>query len=196
MYSGDFEGSLQRCTSPRYWGVRYGISILPFVARLLQSIKRWFDSRLGTHLINVRMIGSTHPKWHSQSDRLANTEPEYCTIFVTSSGDIKVSCTHKVSVTSDSEQNTLGGDRGASFAAWCIFGTIYALYASAWVRLCPRRARRGVLTPFAGHPHGLVSSPATCLSSIVAFRHPVRWLHTGVYILRFVDLQTLTLVPD
>ena len=52
-YSGDFDSSWARCSRPKPWGIPLILGILPFIARLVQSIKRWYDSGLETHLINV-----------------------------------------------------------------------------------------------------------------------------------------------
>ena len=46
----------QECSKPTLWGVPFLLGILPFVARFGQSIRRWWDSGLTTHLINVRLL--------------------------------------------------------------------------------------------------------------------------------------------
>jgi len=44
----------RRCnTKSPEWGVHFLLAGLPFFCRLLQSLRRWYDSRLGAHLINV-----------------------------------------------------------------------------------------------------------------------------------------------
>lgn len=44
----------QRCTaSTPLWGVPFVLASLPLLARAVQSVKRYYDSRLFTHLINV-----------------------------------------------------------------------------------------------------------------------------------------------
>lgn len=40
----------------KYWPAPFVLAILPFVLRLVQSVKRWYDSGLVTHLINVRCM--------------------------------------------------------------------------------------------------------------------------------------------
>ncbi|KAI0035806.1 EXS family-domain-containing protein, partial [Vararia minispora EC-137] len=45
------------CSTPRLWGIPFLLAVLPFVVRLVQSIRRWFDSRLYTHLINGGKYG-------------------------------------------------------------------------------------------------------------------------------------------
>jgi hypothetical protein len=55
VYRGDFVEGPQRCSSLRaYWPVTFLLSALPLFVRLVQSLRRYADSRLITHLINVR----------------------------------------------------------------------------------------------------------------------------------------------
>ena len=44
-----------KCSKPALWGVPFLFAALPLVARFGQSIRRWWDSGLVTHLINVRL---------------------------------------------------------------------------------------------------------------------------------------------
>ena len=44
----------RRCAIPHGWGIQFALASLPLLARLVQSVRRWVDSRLVTHLINVR----------------------------------------------------------------------------------------------------------------------------------------------
>lgn len=52
----------RHCTTSKpgsvVWGVPIVLAMLPLFVRLVQSVKRWVDSRLLTHLINVR-----YPCW-------------------------------------------------------------------------------------------------------------------------------------
>ncbi|KAI0066843.1 EXS-domain-containing protein [Artomyces pyxidatus] len=86
-----------RCSQPSHWGVPFLLTTLPFLARLVQSIRRYADSRLITHLINGGKYGTgilyyfSYYYWRHH-----------------------------------------GGARGPSFVLWCLFGTIYATYASSW----------------------------------------------------------------
>lgn len=59
-YTRNFDSDWEQCTRNRIWGVPFVLAILPFVVRLVQSIKRWFDSGLGTHLINVGYLVFGH----------------------------------------------------------------------------------------------------------------------------------------
>lgn len=44
----------QKCGSAsKYWPVGFAVATLPFIVRVVQSVKRYVDSRLNTHLINV-----------------------------------------------------------------------------------------------------------------------------------------------
>ena len=52
-YSGGFDAHWVKCMTPARWGVPFVLASLPLLARLVQSIRRWADSKLVTHLINV-----------------------------------------------------------------------------------------------------------------------------------------------
>ncbi|KIP07309.1 hypothetical protein PHLGIDRAFT_42215, partial [Phlebiopsis gigantea 11061_1 CR5-6] len=96
-YSGGFGTHWTQCMTPTRWGVPFVLASLPLLARLVQSIRRWVDSKLMTHLINGGKYGAGivyyffYFNWRHQ-----------------------------------------GGARGYSFVLWCIFGVIYATYATAW----------------------------------------------------------------
>jgi len=49
------------CSKPALWGVPFLLATLPLVARFGQSIRRYWDSGLITHLINVRILLSVGP---------------------------------------------------------------------------------------------------------------------------------------
>ncbi|KAK7686014.1 hypothetical protein QCA50_010825 [Cerrena zonata] len=52
-YSDGLDVDWHKCTSQnRYWGIPFVLASLPLLVRAVQSVKRWFDSRLVTHLIN------------------------------------------------------------------------------------------------------------------------------------------------
>lgn len=54
IYVDGFNSSWRQCGSTsRYWPISLVLAILPFLVRLIQSIKRYVDSGLNTHLINV-----------------------------------------------------------------------------------------------------------------------------------------------
>ena len=56
-YARGFQSpSFQKCSKPSLWAVPLLLSTLPLVARFGQSIRRWWDSGLITHLINVRLL--------------------------------------------------------------------------------------------------------------------------------------------
>ncbi|OBZ67468.1 Phosphate transporter PHO1 [Grifola frondosa] len=48
----------RRCTNGPKWGISFVLASLPLLFRLVQSVKRWVDSRLITHLINGGKYGS------------------------------------------------------------------------------------------------------------------------------------------
>ncbi|KAI0035805.1 EXS family-domain-containing protein [Vararia minispora EC-137] len=52
------EDTMETCSRPREWGVPFVIATLPLLSRLVQSIRRWIDSGLYTHLINGGKYGS------------------------------------------------------------------------------------------------------------------------------------------
>jgi EXS family len=51
---GFHSNSIHKCGHPALWGIPLVLGVLPFLARFAQSIRRWWDSQLITHLINVR----------------------------------------------------------------------------------------------------------------------------------------------
>lgn len=61
-YSGGFNDHWLQCIGNRNWGVPFVLASLPLLVRLVQSVKRWVDSRLITHLINVSADGGF---WYS-----------------------------------------------------------------------------------------------------------------------------------
>ncbi|CAL1699593.1 unnamed protein product [Somion occarium] len=98
-YSGGLDVDWQRCTSKnQHWGVPFVLAALPLLVRTVQSIKRWFDSRLITHLIN--------------GGKYATGILYYLFYF--------------------NWRHQGGADRGGSFVVWCLFGTLYSVYAAAW----------------------------------------------------------------
>jgi hypothetical protein len=54
VYATGFENWNGRCgTQGPHWAVRVVLSVSPFFCRFIQSLRRWYDSRLTAHLINV-----------------------------------------------------------------------------------------------------------------------------------------------
>jgi hypothetical protein len=83
---------MNKCGKPALWAIPLVLGILPFVARFAQSIRRWCDSKLITHLINVRsslfLCGAIEL---SQAIlRVANTSRGSCIICAIMYGDIRV----------------------------------------------------------------------------------------------------------
>ncbi|KAI0918737.1 hypothetical protein AcV5_002647 [Taiwanofungus camphoratus] len=103
----------RQCTTGRNWGPAFALAALPLLVRFVQSIKRWVDSSLITHLINAGKYGSgiiyylVYYLWRAH-----------------------------------------GGGRGGRFVTWCVFGTLYSLYASSWDFLMDW----SVLRPHVRHP--------------------------------------------
>lgn len=52
-YSHEWEDVFFNCGSSTHWAT-LALLTAPYVSRLVQSIRRYYDSRLRTHLINVR----------------------------------------------------------------------------------------------------------------------------------------------
>ncbi|EKM58004.1 uncharacterized protein PHACADRAFT_58738, partial [Phanerochaete carnosa HHB-10118-sp] len=108
-YAGGFDEHWARCLGTEEWGIPFVLASLPFLARLAQSIRRWVDSKLNTHLIN--------------GGKYAAGIIYYLVYF--------------------------NWRHNGCFVLWCIFGTVYALYASAWDLLMDW----SVLRPRARHPY-------------------------------------------
>lgn len=59
VYAHDFGPTVwQRCgpETRMGWGTQFTLSMLPLLARLVQSVRRYVDSNLITHLINVSSL--------------------------------------------------------------------------------------------------------------------------------------------
>ncbi|KAJ3807502.1 EXS-domain-containing protein [Lentinula lateritia] len=88
----------RKCGSTaKTWPAVFTLAMLPFLIRVVQSIKRYVDSRLNTHLINA--------------------------------GKYLCGIIYYLSYYIWRHQGSL---RNTSFAFWCLFGTLYSVYASAW----------------------------------------------------------------
>ena len=58
VYLDKFSDNWQKCrnNSSRMWPISFALASIPFIIRLVQSFKRYVDSKLVTHLINVRSL--------------------------------------------------------------------------------------------------------------------------------------------
>jgi hypothetical protein len=57
VYSQGFDAEWRKCGSAsRLWPLAFVLAVLPFLVRFIQSIRRYVDSKLTTHLINVRFF--------------------------------------------------------------------------------------------------------------------------------------------
>ena len=54
-YATGFNGALERCSAVHNWSIPFVLAALPLTMRLAQSIKRYVDSHLITHLVNVSL---------------------------------------------------------------------------------------------------------------------------------------------
>ena len=66
-YSKGFDERWGQCVGGHAWGVPFALTALPLLVRLIQSIRRWVDSKLITHLINVslRILSPVPPLTYS-----------------------------------------------------------------------------------------------------------------------------------
>ena len=55
-YSEHWDDVWDKCSSTQNWGAPFIISVIPFACRGLQSIRRYADTGLVTHLVNVRIL--------------------------------------------------------------------------------------------------------------------------------------------
>lgn len=112
-YAKGFDQWRQCGAGSKHWPIIFVLAMLPLLSRLIQSVRRYADSHLITHLINGGKYGSGiisylfYFLWRHQ-----------------------------------------GGNHGAIFALWCLFNTIYSLYASSWDFLMDW----SVLKAHANHP--------------------------------------------
>lgn len=57
VYARGFDDQWRRCgTSSPNWPAAFALGILPFVVRVVQSLRRYADSKLPTHLVNVSPV--------------------------------------------------------------------------------------------------------------------------------------------
>ncbi|KAF7316200.1 Signal transduction protein [Mycena indigotica] len=97
LYDDGFNSHWRQCgATSRLWPLSFFLAILPFLIRFVQSIKRYADSGVGTHLVNAGKYFS---------------------------GIIAYLCyflwRHR-------------GGYGATFMTWCLFQTLYSIYAGSW----------------------------------------------------------------
>ncbi|KAI9458648.1 EXS-domain-containing protein [Lactarius psammicola] len=103
---GFHSDQFERCIKPASWGLPLLFGVLPLVARFFQSIRRWWDSSLVTHLINASP-------------------------FFTS--DISELIDAILRVLSCSQYGeSKGSKHDTTFVLVCFFGTINSLYALLW----------------------------------------------------------------
>ncbi|KAJ7276061.1 EXS-domain-containing protein [Mycena haematopus] len=59
VYADGFSSNWRHCgSSSRFWPLSFALAILPFLVRVIQSIKRYTDSGLNSHLINAGKYGA------------------------------------------------------------------------------------------------------------------------------------------
>lgn len=117
------------------WPVAFSISCLPFVMRLLQSLKRHFDSGKNIHLVNVSFIFFI----------LVRIASYNCSQVVKYASGILADffsfySRHSACYHHDLFYplpfccfDTLGNDRRELFVVWCIWSVFSSVYGCAWV---------------------------------------------------------------
>lgn len=135
IYIGGFQQDWSTCSGRSgQWPVAFVLASLPLFIRLVQSIKRYTDSGLVTHLINVSAF-CFFDTGRSPWNRVENMDLVLSTICSIISGDIKVwrilfSQSHFQQPTpsyfTETHYNPL-------FALWLICNTVYSTYATSWV---------------------------------------------------------------
>lgn len=111
VYVDGFSPSWNKCNiNSMHWPLAYFGAALPLFIRLVQSIKRYADSRLLTHLINVSSsVASSHRQSSKCADpchREGNMELELLHISFSSCGGTIVS---------------FNDHQGVTLKSWCIF---------------------------------------------------------------------------
>ena len=133
-YSVGFNDEWNKCgsTSP-LWPIQWVAASWPLLARLIQSLRRYFESGQLSHLVNVGVdipfpVGDLIFPWTGREVRLGNNQQPFLLLvasirYVMIAGAFLIRLAHSV----DNNDSLL--------ALWCMFNTAYAIYASAWVCL-------------------------------------------------------------
>ena len=58
VYRENWDDVWEKCSSSQHWGIPFLLASLPLFVRAVQSVKRYVDSRLYTHLVNVSTVFS------------------------------------------------------------------------------------------------------------------------------------------
>ena len=142
IYSSGFSAPNwdRRCnTKGPEWVIHFLLAGLPCFCRLAQSLRRWYDSRLGAHLINV-----SNPYLFGAKIRLtpASKGGKYA------SGILMYWFYYL--------WRHHGNSRGTTFAFYIVTATIYSIYACSWV--CFTFVFASGFSPgrYEGFPSGLV----------------------------------------
>ena len=119
IYSSGFSGLDwdRHCnTKGPQWVVHFLLAGLPFFCRLVQSLRRWYDSRLGAHLINVSdpylFDAKIRLTLASQGGKYASGILMYWFYYL---------------------WRHHGNSGGTIFALYVVAATNYSIYACSWV---------------------------------------------------------------
>ncbi|KAJ7906259.1 EXS family-domain-containing protein [Mycena leptocephala] len=111
VYSQGFDAEWRKCgNASRLWPLAFVLAVLPFLVRFIQSIRRYVDSKLTTHLINAGKYGAgivNYLVYFIWRQSLCAQHPQYF-IFIP------------------------GGHYDSTFALWCLFNSLYTTYALIW----------------------------------------------------------------
>ena len=110
---------------------------LPLFVRAVQSLKRYVDSRLYTHLINVSLlfIWEMFEVW--LLDRAVNTARVYFIMVSSMLGDITVDLPRHFDAVPSFSQFGIGRKHDRWFGLFIFFATFASIYTTAWVHTLP-----------------------------------------------------------
>lgn len=147
VYANGFSLDWRKCggTSPQ-WPVSFVLTTLPFAIRVIQSVKRYTDSGLVTHLINVCWLLHSCRSFHrlitltGREIRVRNRQ-----LFVLfplaasrSAFFVIIPCIFLTAL-------TLGSNRDIFFILWCLFTSCSSIYSATWVCAMPPCIRKTLM---------------------------------------------------
>ena len=139
VYLDNFSDDWQKCkNSSRTWPIAFGLSSIPFIIRLGQSVKRYFDSKHVAHLVNVSFLLFSTQLWYCLTLAYNLKAAKYGTGIVSYLFYFMWSYRRKnrrliFPLRLNWIVFTVEESRGAIFALWCFFNTCYSIYACSWV---------------------------------------------------------------
>jgi hypothetical protein len=124
------------------WLVAFVLAMLPLLVRLIQSVRRYSDSKLVTHLINVSQCC---PPWYVLKRKVVLTTSQ--SLFAGRKVRLRDNllllllslaaprCVQPWAYAYTIYHTATSGvtNRGGSFVLWCLSGAMYSIYACTWV---------------------------------------------------------------